>query len=163
MFSHEITQYAEQIIDKYSQRGRKIATAESCTGGLIAGALTEVSGSSAVFERGFITYSNEAKHEVLGVLPQIIKAKGAVSAEVAEEMAKGALVFSSADVAVSATGIAGPTGGSTSKPVGLVYIGMATREGTSFHYKCSFNGARKAVRLHAVEEALKLLLTVEDN
>ncbi|MDD3288303.1 MAG: nicotinamide-nucleotide amidohydrolase family protein, partial [Alphaproteobacteria bacterium] len=71
MFSHEITQYAEQIIDKYSQRGRKIATAESCTGGLIAGALTEVSGSSAVFERGFITYSNEAKHEVLGVLPQI--------------------------------------------------------------------------------------------
>jgi len=159
MFPSEIIQRAEQVIKSYAHGNRKIVTAESCTGGLIASALTEISGSSDIVERGFVTYSNEAKHEVLGVIPELFDSVGAVSIEVAEAMAKGAIVFSHADVAVSTTGIAGPTGATPDKPVGLVFIGLATRDGLCMHYRCQFSGNRTAIRLQATEEALRLLLS----
>ncbi|MBV8060633.1 MAG: CinA family protein [Alphaproteobacteria bacterium] len=145
------------MIGAYKRANKKIVTAESCTGGLVAGLLTSVSGSSAVMERGFITYSNDAKVEVLGVLPELLQSHGAVSAEVAEAMALGALEFSLADVAVSVTGVAGPDGGTTAKPVGLVYLGFASRTGVLYHVKCQFSGDRQNVRLQSVAEALSLL------
>lgn len=163
MLPPETEALAEKVIRAYTAKGWKIVTAESCTGGLVAAALTSVSGSSAVVERGFVSYSNEAKTELLGVMPELIEAKGAVSAEVAEEMAKGALDFSQADAAVSLTGIAGPTGGTPSKPVGLVYLGLATRTGACFHMQCHFNGDRRNVRAQAVAEALNLLLSLTQN
>lgn len=153
----DIEQLAQKIISGYAAEKKKIVTAESCTGGLIGAALTSISGSSDVVERGFITYSNDAKVEVLGVMPDYLEMHGAVSREVAEAMATGALEFSLADVAVSVTGIAGPTGGTPSKPVGLVYIGFATRSGALFHTKCEFKGNRESVRLQAVKEALTML------
>jgi nicotinamide-nucleotide amidase len=151
---------AAQIVAAYTHEGRKIVTAESCTGGLIAAALTDIPGSSAVVERGFVTYSNDAKIEVLGVTAELIEDYGAVSAQVAEEMAQGALDFSRAQVAISATGIAGPGGGSKDKPVGLVYFGLVTREGTRMHYKCQFAGGRDEVRAQAVAEGLRLLASL---
>lgn len=157
MFPPAILSLAQKIISGYTAEKKKIVTAESCTGGLIVAALTEISGSSAVVERGFVAYSNNAKVEVLGVLPDFLEQHGAVSAGVAEAMATGALEFSLADVAVSVTGIAGPTGGTPLKPVGLVYIGIATRAGAIFHVKCQFKGDRDAVRMQAVREALTLL------
>lgn len=157
LFPPDIQQLAQKIISGYASEKKKIVTAESCTGGLIGAALTSISGSSEVVERGFITYSNDAKVEVLGVMPDFLETHGAVSAEVVEAMATGALEFSLADVAVSVTGIAGPTGGTMLKPVGLVYIGIATRSGIIFHSKCEFKGDRDAVRLQAVKEALTLL------
>ena len=146
MFPAAIHDLARNVIDNYGAQGRKIVTAESCTGGLIGGALTQISGSSAVVERGFITYSNNAKTEVLGVMPETLEKYGAVSGEVAEAMAKGALEFSLADTAISVTGIAGPTGGTSAKPVGLVYIGLATRDGVLFHVMNQFSGDRDDVR-----------------
>lgn len=119
---------SKTIIDLAIKKGVALATAESCTGGLIAAALTDVAGSSATFDRGFVTYSNEAKAEMLGVLPMAIEKHGAVSKEVASQMARGALAHSRANIAVSVTGIAGPGGGSKDKPVGLVFIGVATQE-----------------------------------
>jgi len=162
MFSPDIHDLAQKIIGTYTSEKRKIVTAESCTGGLIAAALTQIPGSSAVLERGFVTYSNDAKIEALGVLPEMLEEFGAVSGEVAEAMARGALEFSHADVAVSATGIAGPGGGSTAKPVGLVFIGLATRAGATFHYKCQFKGDRDDIRTQAVREALGLALSLMD-
>ena len=162
MMSAACHSLAQQVISAYSARTRKIVTAESCTGGLIAGALTGIPGSSAVLERGFITYSNAAKTEILGIMPGLIDQYGAVSERVAEEMAKGALEFSHADVAISATGIAGPDGGNAEKPVGLVYFGLATRKNFLMHYKCIFGGNRADVREQAVAEALKLLLSASD-
>lgn len=123
----ELGQLAEAVIEGYGAAGLKIATAESCTGGLIAALLTSVAGSSSVFERGFVTYSNEAKTEAIGVPADLIAKHGAVSDPVARAMAEGVLRFSRADVAVSVTGIAGPGGGSAQKPVGLVFVGLATR------------------------------------
>ena len=158
MFPPDILDLAQKVIRVYTGEKKKIVTAESCTGGLIAAALTEISGSSAVVERGFVAYSNDAKVEVLGVMPDFLESHGAVSPEVAEAMAIGALEFSLAHVAVSATGIAGPTGGTLSKPVGLVYLGVATRTGVTFHSKCQFKGDRYDVRLQAVHEALTLLM-----
>lgn len=158
MFPPDLHHLAEKIISGYAAEKKKIVTAESCTGGLIGAVLTSISGSSTVVERGFISYSNDSKVEVLGVLPDFLEAHGAVSAEVAEAMATGALEFSLADVAVSVTGIAGPTGGSSLKPVGLVYIGISTRAGVVFHTQCQFKGDRDAVRLQAVREALTLLV-----
>ena len=149
---------ARKVIETYTAREQKIVTAESCTGGLLAAALTEISGSSAVVERGFIVYSNEAKIEMLGVKPELLNRFGAVSEEVAEAIAQGALEFSHADVAVSITGIAGPTGATPGKPVGLVCFALATRAGTTFHYPRQFNGSRDDVRLRSVHEALQLLL-----
>lgn len=151
---------AEKVIRSFAARGWKIVTAESCTGGLIAGVLTAIAGSSSVVERGFVSYSNDAKTEVLGVLPEIIDRFGAVSTETAEAMAKGALDFSLADVALSVTGIAGPSGGSAEKPVGLVCFGIATREGAHFYVRCQFKGDRRAVRAQSVMEGLNLLLSL---
>lgn len=160
MFPSEIYDLAAKLIQTCAGKQQKIVTAESCTGGLIAGALTEIPGSSDVIERGFITYSNEAKMEMLDVTAESIKRNGAVSAEVSEAMALGALEHSKADIAVSCTGIAGPDGGTPSKPVGLVFIGIATRAGAVFHYKCFFKGDRDDVRTQAVQEALKLMMSI---
>ncbi len=147
------------LLDLYRSQGLKIATAESCTGGLIAASLTAVAGSSDVFERGWVTYSNQAKSESLGVPADLIAQKGAVSLEVAEAMAKGALRLSQADVAVSVTGVAGPGGGSEEKPVGLVFIGLARKDGWSQVERCVFPGNRDAVRAHTVARALAHLAT----
>lgn len=160
MFPADIHDLARKVIETYTLQMRKIVTAESCTGGLIAASLTQISGSSAVIERGFVTYSNDAKIEVLGVMPDVLDAYGAVDNKVAEAMAQGALEFSHADVAISVTGIAGPTGATPTKPVGLVYFGLATRLGALFHYKTHYNGDRDDIRMQAVREALRLLHSI---
>ncbi|MQW87220.1 CinA family protein, partial [Sinorhizobium saheli] len=116
MWPADIGQKAQAIITDFTARGLKLATAESCTGGLIAGALTEIAGSSCVVDRGFVTYSNDAKIAMLGVGPETLAAHGAVSRETALEMARGAVSHSAADIAVAVTGIAGPSGGSAEKP-----------------------------------------------
>jgi nicotinamide-nucleotide amidase len=162
MFPPDIHDLARKLIENCAAKKQTIATAESCTGGLIAGALTDIAGASDVFERGFVTYSNQAKIDMLGVAPEAIERHGAVSAEVAEAMAQGTLAHSKTDIAVSATGIAGPGGGTPAKPVGLVYIGLATRAGAAFHYKCLFKGDRDDVRMQAVREALKLIISLGD-
>src|ERR1700739_4440662 len=131
MFPDDILALAEETLAAARARGLKIAAAESCTGGLVASALTEIAGSSGVFDRGFVTYSNAAKAEMLGVDPRLIEAHGAVSPETAEAMAKGALAHARADIVVAVTGIAGPGGGSAQKPVGLVYFGTASASGLS--------------------------------
>ncbi len=142
----------------FEARGWKIATAESCTGGLIAGAITAVAGSSAWFDRGFVTYSNEAKIEVLGVHPETIAAWGAVSEAAAREMAAGALAASLAEFAVAVTGIAGPSGGTPDKPVGLVCFAWARRHGPVEAHTARFAGDRAAVREAAVVVALDGLI-----
>ena len=128
----EIARLSKTVVKTAIDKGVMIATAESCTGGLIGGALTDVAGSSAAFDRGFITYSNEAKNEMLGVPMDIIEKHGAVSEEVASAMAEGALKHSNARIAVSVTGIAGPGGGTNEKPVGLVWFGLA-RDSKTIH------------------------------
>jgi nicotinamide-nucleotide amidase len=153
----DLLKKAEALLDAYRRAGLKIATAESCTGGLIAATLTEIAGSSDVVERGLVTYSNEAKTELLGVPAAIIAQAGAVSAEVAEAMAAGALAASRAEVAVSATGIAGPGGATANKPVGLVYLGVCRRGAAAAHERHVFAGDRAAVRRAAVAAALDLL------
>lgn len=139
---------------------RTIATAESCTGGLVSAALTDVPGSSAVLDRGFVTYSNEAKQEMLDVPAAVIAASGAVSVATASAMARGALAHSQADVAVSITGIAGPDGGSAEKPVGTVVFGLARRNEEAVHTETRhFDGPdRAAIRAQATLVALELLL-----
>ena len=132
--SHRISTLAQSVIDKASANGKRVATAESCTGGLIGGALTDIPGSSAVFERGFVTYSNHAKIEVLGAPIDVVKTHGAVSGEVARAMANGALANSRAHIAVSVTGIAGPGGGYADKPVGLVWFGLAGPSGITLTF-----------------------------
>ncbi len=132
----------------------KIATAESCTGGMIATALTDIAGSSAYFERGFVTYSNEAKIEMLDVQPLTIERFGAVSEQTARLMARGAYAHSRADIAVSVTGIAGPDGGTSEKPVGLVYIGLST-EGHAVVHKHVFDGDRAEIRAQTKEHAIQ--------
>ena len=149
---------ATQVLDRAKARGVMIATAESCTGGLIAGCLTEIAGSSAVVERGFVTYSNEAKTEMLGVPAETIAAVGAVSEEVARAMAEGALAHSPAGLTVAVTGVAGPGGGSAEKPVGLVHFGCAMAGGETVHRREIFPGDRSAVREATVRTALEMLL-----
>jgi nicotinamide-nucleotide amidase len=139
-------------------RGRKIATAESCTGGLIAAACTAVAGSSDWFERGFVTYSNEAKAESLGVPMTLIEAHGAVSAEVARAMADGALAHSHATLAVAVTGIAGPGGATPGKPVGTVWVALAQAGQSTQAELLNLSGDRAAVREQTVRHALKRLL-----
>lgn len=146
-----------QLIELYRKAGLRIATAESCTGGMIAAALTDIAGSSDVFERGFVTYSNDAKQELIGVPAATIAAHGAVSAETAEAMALGALAHSRADVAVSVTGIAGPRGGSAEKPVGLVWFGLARKGAPVRTVREIFAGDRAAIRRCATDRALELL------
>lgn len=156
MFPPELVQLAEEIRDGFAARGLWLATAESCTGGLIAGCLTQVSGSSAIVDRGFVTYTNEAKTEMLGVPAPLIAELGAVSGPVADAMATGAIARSRADVAVAVTGIAGPTGGTATKPVGLVFIARSLRDGDTMVERHVFPGDREAVRLATVKRALEL-------
>jgi nicotinamide-nucleotide amidase len=149
---------AARVLARARARGVKIVTAESCTGGLVAAALTEIAGSSDVFERGFVTYSNDAKRELLGVPEAILAAHGAVSCETAEAMARGALAHARADLAVAITGVAGPGGGTADKPVGLVHFAAASRDGRLVHRERRFGDiGRAAVREHSVAEALTLL------
>lgn len=157
MFSEELVASAESLLALYRQAGLRLATAESCTGGLVAALLTEVAGSSDVVERGFVTYSNEAKIEMLGVSQETLTANGAVSGEAAKEMALGALAHSWADVAVSITGIAGPGGATATKPVGLVHLATARDGGVLQALQDVFPGNRSAVRLAALRQALNLL------
>jgi nicotinamide-nucleotide amidase len=157
VFGAEVLSLAETVLDTCRARGWHIATAESCTGGLVAAALTAIAGSSDVVERGFVTYSNEAKSEMLGVPPAIIAAHGAVSAETAAAMAQGAVVRAPVDLAVSIAGVAGPGGGSAEKPVGLVIFGLARRGGVCRTERHVFPGDRTAVRESALKVALGLL------
>ncbi|WP_448204776.1 CinA family protein [Azospirillum sp. sgz302134] len=157
MFPQHIREFAAKLLAEFELAGYTLATAESCTGGLIAGALTDIPGSSKVVERGFVTYSNVAKSEMLGVPPSLILAHGAVSAEVAVAMAVGALAKSKADVSVAVTGVAGPGGGTPEKPVGRVYIATAVRRGAAKHKEFTFSGDREAIRMATVQAALERL------
>ena len=149
---------ATSVLQRARSNGLKIATAESCTGGLVAAALTEIAGSSDVVDRGFVTYSNDAKHVMLGVPTTTLQRHGAVSAETAAAMAKGALQHSLADIAVAITGIAGPGGGSKQKPIGLVHFAAASRNGPRVaRVKRYGNIGRSQVRKRSVAEALRLL------
>ncbi len=153
----ETSGIAAALLDACRAAGVRLATAESCTGGLIAGALTDPAGASDVFDRGFVTYSNEAKVSVLGVDPALIAAHGAVSGPVARAMAEGALARSDAGRAVAVTGIAGPGGGSDEKPVGLVHFALAVRGGSTRADRAVFPGDRAAVRAATVRHALDLI------
>jgi nicotinamide-nucleotide amidase len=146
-----------QLVASALAKKAVIATAESCTGGLVAAAITDISGSSAVFDRGFITYSNTAKTQMLGVPSDLLETHGGVSEEVARAMAQGALAHSSATLAVSITGIAGPSGGSATKPVGLVHFACATNAGQQWHERMVFSGDRAAIRAAARDHALQML------
>jgi nicotinamide-nucleotide amidase len=161
MFSDRVLVLAQALITEAREKRLKVATAESCTGGLIAGALTEIPGASEVVDRGFVVYSNNAKTKLLNVRAAVIMRFGAVSEEVARAMAEGALKNSAADVAVSCTGIAGPTGGSATKPVGLVHFAAARNGETTLYEECRFGDiGRSEVRMRSVEAGLKLLLQI---
>jgi nicotinamide-nucleotide amidase len=161
MFAPDIVEAATLLLEACRTRGLRLAGAESCTGGLIAAALTAVPGSSDVFERGFVPYSNEAKTELLGVPAELIARVGAVSAEVACAMADGALAFAPVDVAIAVTGIAGPGGGSGAKPVGLVHIACARKGAETRHNECTFGDiGRDAVRDASVRAALHLAIEI---
>lgn len=153
-------QLADRVIEASVGSGHMLATAESCTGGRIAGALTDIPGSSAVFDRGFVTYSNQAKQEMLGVPASLIAEHGAVSQPVVEAMAQGAVGRSRADLAVAVTGIAGPGGGSAEKPVGLVWFGLAERGGGISALSRIFSGDRDHVRAETVRIALEAVLAI---
>lgn len=157
MFSGALTERAKGLLEIYRKKGLRVATAESCTGGLVAACITEIAGSSDVLDRGFVTYSNEAKMELLGVPAAMLEVHGAVSEEVARAMAEGALAHSRADVAVAITGIAGPGGGSEQKPVGLVFMGVAKKGAPTIIERHVFSGDRAGVRLASLERALGLL------
>ncbi|HLX25060.1 MAG TPA: CinA family protein [Usitatibacter sp.] len=160
MKRYDITALARRLGHSCARRGVMVATAESCTGGGVAEAITRISGSSSWFDRAFVTYTNTAKTEVLGVPERSLAAHGAVSEEVAREMAEGALALSHADVSVAITGIAGPSGGTRAKPVGLVYIGWAARGGTVQVRRFHFKGGREAVRSQSVAFALQGLIEI---
>lgn len=163
MFSNRVTGLAKQVLDKANATGVMVAMAESCTGGLVAGALTEIAGSSSVVDRGFVTYSNEAKMQMIGVDEATLAAHGAVSEQTARSMASGAVAHSRAMVAVAITGIAGPGGGSETKPVGLVHFAAAKRDGSMLHVERRFGDiGRTIVREAALEQALELLLEALD-
>ena len=157
MSDGEVTAAATRLLGLCRTRGLKVATAESCTGGLVAAALTDIAGSSDVFDRGFIPYSNEAKQEILGVPPATLTQHGAVSAQTAAAMAQGTLARSRADLAVAVTGIAGPGGGSAEKPVGLVHFAAATHHDLIAREKRFGDIGRAEVRRLSVLEALALL------
>ena len=157
MFEPETLELATLVLDRCRARGWHVATAESVTGGLVAAALTALAGSSAVVERSFVAYSNEAKSELLGVPAATIAAHGAVSPETAAAMAQGAIARAPVDLAVSVTGVAGPGGGSAEKPVGLVIFGLAQRGGACHTERHVFPGSRSEVRDAALKVALGLL------
>ena len=158
----DLGQEAESLLEFCRDRGWHVATAESCTGGLIVASLTSIAGCSHVVDRGFVTYSNEAKTEMLGVPAEMIESHGAVSEEVARAMATGALARSKASVALSCTGIAGPDGGSEQKPVGLVYIGCATVKSGCVVERHMFSGDRDKIRADTVLASFRLLREVKD-
>jgi len=163
LFPEDILVAADAALAGARAKSLKIVTAESCTGGLLAGALTEIAGSSDVFERGYITYSNLAKAEALGVDKQLLMAAGAVSAETAAAMAEGAIQRSRAHLAVAITGVAGPGGGSPGKPVGLVHFAGLRRGGAPITIEQRFGDiGRTEVRLAAVREALNILRALMD-
>ncbi len=150
---------SERVLAEARKRGLRIATAESCTGGMVSAALTDIAGSSDVFERGFVTYSNDAKQEMLGVAAATIAAHGAVSTQTARAMAEGAIHNSRADIAVAITGVAGPGGGSAEKPVGLVCFAIARKDQATLERRQQFiDGGRTAIRLDATRMALDMLL-----
>ncbi|HEY1982107.1 MAG TPA: CinA family protein [Xanthobacteraceae bacterium] len=158
MIDDKLRRAASRLLDLCRAQGLKIATAESCTGGLVAAALTEIAGSSDVVDCGFVTYSNAAKQAMLGVPAAILNRHGAVSAQTAAAMAKGALQKSQADIAVSITGVAGPGGGSKRKPVGLVYFAATNRDGKRLARNRRYGKiGRQRVRLRSVAQALELL------
>jgi nicotinamide-nucleotide amidase len=158
MFPPELIERAAALIAVCRARGFKVATAESCTGGLVAGLLTEIAGSSAVLERGFVVYSNDAKRELLDLPASTLAAFGAVSEQTARAMAQGAIVHSRADFAVAITGIAGPDGGTAEKPVGLVHFACAQRTGAVVALEKRYGAlSRAAIRLASVATALDLL------
>jgi nicotinamide-nucleotide amidase len=157
MLPQSVLDEAESLLAACRAKGVKLATAESCTGGLIAAALTAIAGSSDVLDRGFVTYSNEAKQEMIGVPPELINRHGAVSEEVARAMADGAVSRSRAAIAISVTGCAGPGGGSADKPVGLVCFGLGRRGQAPTSERRVFPGDRTAIRAAAVEHAFALI------
>ncbi|MGH7057417.1 MAG: CinA family protein, partial [Acetobacteraceae bacterium] len=148
---------AATLLSRFRERGLRLVTAESCTGGLLAAALTAVAGASDVFDRGFVTYSNAAKAAMLGVPDALIASEGAMSEAVARTMAKGAIAASGADLAIAVTGVAGPDGGSAAKPVGLVWLAAAHRDGLVLAEQHRFPGNRAEVRRASVAAGLKLL------
>jgi len=161
MFPNPVMRLAKTLLKQATEAKLAIAFAESCTGGLIAAAVTELDGASAVVDRGFVVYSNRAKTEMLGVPPELIGQYGAVSEEVARAMAQGALKHSGAQLSVSCTGIAGPTGGTPTKPIGLVHFAAAREGQTTLHQECRFGDiGRSEIRMRSVEAALKLLLQI---
>ncbi|MBB4250768.1 CinA family protein [Rhizobium sp. BK008] len=158
LFPPDIISTAETIIREFTAAGLMLSTAESCTGGLISGALTEISGSSAVVDRGFVTYTNSAKVDMLGVQAETLQRFGAVSEETARQMVHGALFRSRAEIAVAVTGIAGPGGGSAEKPVGLVHLAAKSRAGALIHRKMLYGEiGRGEVRLATVRTALEMV------
>jgi nicotinamide-nucleotide amidase len=158
MFPLAVHDEAHRLLEAFRTAGKRLVIAESCTGGLIAALLTEIPGASDVVERGFVTYSNAAKQEDLGVPAGVLAANGAISEAVARAMAEGALAGSHADIAVSVTGIAGPGGGSPTKPIGLVHLAAARRHAATLHREYRFGDVgRGRIRLQAVEAALSLL------
>lgn len=156
MFTDKLIQEATILLDECRRKGLTIATAESCTGGLLAALLTDIPGASDVFRQGYITYSNRSKTDMLGVNVSLIEQHGAVSNEVAAAMAQGAYTRSGASLAVAITGIAGPSGGTAEKPVGLVYIAVAAHDSVIAE-NSHFNGSRGLVRIYSVERAIALL------
>jgi nicotinamide-nucleotide amidase len=153
----DLRRLAETVLARCRAQGWTLATAESCTGGMVAAALTDIAGASDVVERGFVTYSNRAKSELLGVPKELIAKHGAVSAETAAAMAEGALAKAPVELAVAVTGIAGPSGGTKDKPVGLVYFGVARRGGKTLTERQIFTGGRADIRRAATARALELL------
>ena len=162
MFDHEMRDSAERVLHACRKRKLRVVTAESCTGGLVAATLTAIAGSSDVVERAFVTYANEAKREMLGVPWEALMGYGAVSEPVARAMAAGALARSTADLAVSVTGIAGPAGGTIDKPVGLVYLAAARRDRDAIAERHVFPGDRDAIRRVSVLTALTMLASLAE-
>lgn len=160
MMDEELLETARYTLQAFREQEARITTAESCTGGLIAAALTSIPGSSDVFDRGFVTYSNEAKHEMLAVPTELLEQFGAVSKEVALSMAKGALAASSATAAVAVTGIAGPGGGTVAKPVGLVFVAIAGPDGLFVEELRLGNKSRDEIRLETAQTALEMLVAL---
>ncbi|MFP1734092.1 nicotinamide-nucleotide amidase [Lonsdalea quercina] len=158
MTEHAIFQLSEQVGERLKSRGAHVTCAESCTGGGLAKVITDVSGSSAWFDYGFVTYSNRAKEVLVGVKSETLAEYGAVSGEVVEEMASGALDKADADYAISISGVAGPDGGTPEKPVGTVWFGFAARQDKGFVRRMQFDGDRNSVRQQAVQFALETLL-----
>ena len=157
MFAKELLEATDKLLLLCHKSGLRLATAESCTGGLIAGCMTEIPGASNVLERGFIAYSNESKTALLGVSQALLETEGAVSKEVASAMAEGAIEAADVDLSIAVTGVAGPGGDTKEKPVGLVHMAAAARGAVTLYERYYFKGGRAEVRMQAVHAAIALL------